>query len=31
MYVEYGLTIPKHKIDKTDDEDVFVAKRQVSY
>jgi hypothetical protein len=31
MYVEYGLTIPRHKLDdaEPDDAEVFVARRQV--
>jgi hypothetical protein len=29
MYVEYGLTIPRHKLNEADEEDVFVARRQV--
>jgi hypothetical protein len=31
MYVEYGLTIPRHKLDDAEpgDEEVFVARRQV--
>lgn len=28
MYVDYGLTIPKHELNEADNKDIFVARRQ---